>query len=106
LIESSLIANCDGAEAEFAQTLCGDSCGEETARHKKLENVLEPKLMGSSLKMHPIAVLLVTVAGGVLAGIVGLIIAAPIAAIGINLWHELEASGFFGPPREEAVEVE
>jgi predicted PurR-regulated permease PerM len=71
-----------------------------------LENVLEPKLMGSSLKMHPIAVLLVTVAGGVLAGIVGLIIAAPIAAIGINLWHELEASGFFGPPREEAVEVE
>jgi predicted PurR-regulated permease PerM len=70
-----------------------------------LENVLEPRLMGSSLKMHPIVVLLATVAGGVLAGIVGLILAAPIAAIGTNLWRELEASGFFGPtPDREAEE--
>jgi predicted PurR-regulated permease PerM len=71
-----------------------------------LENVLEPRLMGSSLKMHPIAVLLATVAGGVLAGIVGLILAAPIAAIGTNLWRELEASGFFGPPPDPRAEDE
>jgi len=71
-----------------------------------LENVLEPKLMGSSLNMHPIAVLLATVAGGAIAGIVGLILAAPFVAIGVNLWHELDASGFFGPkmPEEPADE--
>ncbi|MGI9641302.1 MAG: AI-2E family transporter [Acidimicrobiia bacterium] len=63
-----------------------------------LENLLEPRLMGTSLNMHPIAVLLVTVAGGALGGIVGLILAAPAVAIGRNLWHELQASGFFGPP--------
>jgi predicted PurR-regulated permease PerM len=63
-----------------------------------LENLLEPRLMGSSLKMHPIVVLLATVAGGALAGIVGLILAAPVVAIGTNLWRELEASGFFDDP--------
>jgi predicted PurR-regulated permease PerM len=63
-----------------------------------LENLLEPRVMGSSLKMHPIVVLLATVAGGVLGGIVGLILAAPVVAIGTNLWRELEASGFFDDP--------
>lgn len=61
-----------------------------------LENILEPKLIGSSLNLHPIVVLLATVVGGAIAGIVGLILAAPVVAIGTNLFHELEASGFFG----------
>ena len=60
-----------------------------------LENVLEPKLLGSSLDLHPIVVLLATVAGGALAGLVGLILAAPFTAIGINLLQELRMSGFF-----------
>ena len=62
-----------------------------------LENVLEPRLVGSSLKLHPIVVLLATVAGGLIAGIVGLILASPLVAIGTNLWRELRESGFFGP---------
>ncbi|MFW2332373.1 AI-2E family transporter [Ilumatobacter sp.] len=61
-----------------------------------LENVLEPRFLGASLKLHPIVVLLSTVAGGVVAGIAGLILAAPLTSIGINLFHELKASGFFG----------
>ena len=61
-----------------------------------LENLLEPRLLGSSLELHPIVVLLATVAGGVVAGMVGLILAAPLTAIGFNLFHELEDSGFFG----------
>lgn len=61
-----------------------------------LENVLEPRFLGSSLKLHPIVVLLATVAGGVVAGMVGLILAAPLTSIGINLFNELKASGFFG----------
>jgi len=61
-----------------------------------LENLLEPRFLGSSLKLHPIVVLLSTVAGGVVAGMVGLILAAPLTSIGINLFHELKSSGFFG----------
>ncbi len=63
-----------------------------------LENVLEPRLVGTTLKMHPIVVLLATVAGGLVAGIVGLVLASPFVAIGTNLFHELEDSGFFGRP--------
>lgn len=65
-----------------------------------LENLLEPRLIGSSMSMHPIAVLLATVAGGLLAGLFGLIVAAPLASIGANLFRELRATGFFGPVPE------
>ena len=57
-----------------------------------VENVLEPTLLGSSLDLLPIVVLLVTVAGG---AHVGLVLAAPFRAIGINLFQELRMSGFF-----------
>ena len=60
-----------------------------------LENVLEPRFLGATLNLHPIVVLLSTVAGGVLAGMVGLILAAPLTSIGINLFNEVTASGFF-----------
>ena len=66
-----------------------------------LENVLQPKLVGSSLNLHPVVVLISTVVGGVAAGIVGLILAAPLTSIGINLFRELQASGFFGNSDDE-----
>ena len=42
-----------------------------------LENLVEPKVMGRSLDMHPLVVLVVTALGGLLGGIVGLILAVP-----------------------------
>lgn len=60
-----------------------------------VENLLEPKFLGASLNLNPIVVLLSTVAGGVVAGMVGLILAAPLTSIGINLYGELKSSGFF-----------
>ena len=54
------------------------------------------RLLGTSLKLHPIVVLLSTVAGGVEAGMVGLILAAPLTSIGINLFSEPKSSGFLG----------
>lgn len=62
-----------------------------------LENLLEPRFIGSSMRMNPLAVLLATVSGGLIAGLVGLVIAAPVTAIGLNLWRELRHSGFFAP---------
>ncbi len=61
-----------------------------------LENLLQPKLLGSSLAMSPLAILLATAFGGLVAGMVGLILAAPVAAIGSDLVRELRKVGFFG----------
>jgi predicted PurR-regulated permease PerM len=63
-----------------------------------LENLLEPRLIGSAIKLHPIAVLLVTVAGGVIAGLIGLVLAAPAFAIASFLWRELRPSIEGGEP--------
>ncbi|MFV0524848.1 MAG: AI-2E family transporter [Acidimicrobiales bacterium] len=65
-----------------------------------LENLVEPMVMGSTVNLHPIVVLLVTVAGGLAAGLVGLILATPLTSIVVMLWHELRRSGFFdsAPP--------
>ena len=60
-----------------------------------LENLLEPKLLGSSLSLHPLTILLATTLGGMVAGMVGLILAAPVMAIGLDLSRELKAVGFF-----------
>ncbi len=58
-----------------------------------LENVLEPKVMSTRLSIHPLVVLLATTAGGILGGIVGLILAVPVAVLLIDLVRRLRASG-------------
>ena len=57
--------------------------------------MLEPKLLGSSLSLHPLTILLATAFGGIVAGMIGLILAAPVLAIGLDLSRELRAVGFF-----------
>ena len=49
-----------------------------------LENLVEPRVMGSTLHIHPVVVLIVTALGGFLAGIVGLILAVPFTVIAAN----------------------
>ncbi len=63
-----------------------------------LENLLEPKLLGDSLNLHPLLVLLATALGGLMAGMIGLILAAPVTAIVLDIKGELEATGFFDEP--------
>ena len=58
-----------------------------------LENVLEPKVMSEKLAIHPLVVLLATTAGGILGGMVGLILAVPVAVLVIDLVRRLRASG-------------
>lgn len=69
-----------------------------------LENLLEPRLIGSSMRLRPVVVLLATVAGGLVAGLVGLILGAPTYAIVSNLLRELRSTGFFADvePRHPA----
>lgn len=46
-------------------------------------NVLYPLLVGSSLKLHPVATLLCVSAGTVLAGVVGALFAVPVTAVAV-----------------------
>jgi AI-2 transport protein TqsA len=53
-------------------------------------NVLEPKLMGDALDLHPITILMALIVWGMLWGIVGMLLATPITAIMRMLFERLE----------------
>lgn len=59
-------------------------------------NVVEPRLMGSSLDLHPVAILLSLIFWGTLWGIVGMLLAAPMTAILRILFERLEPTRAFG----------
>lgn len=69
-------------------------------------HVLQPLIMGSAVKVHPLAVVLVVAAGSLLAGIPGALFAVPFAAV-LNVMVRYVSSGawrggtqrpFIGPP--------
>lgn len=54
-------------------------------------NFLTPKLVGENVGLHPVWVMFALLAGGVLLGFLGLMIAVPLAAvIGVLLRHAIE----------------
>ncbi len=61
-----------------------------------LENLLEPVLLGGTLDLHPLLILLATSLGGIVAGMIGLILAAPALAVTLDVKDELTKAGFFG----------
>ncbi|MFW2382158.1 MAG: AI-2E family transporter [Acidimicrobiales bacterium] len=60
-----------------------------------LENLLEPRLLGDTMDLHPLLILLATSLGGLIAGMIGLVLAAPAVAIAIDVKNELKSMGFF-----------
>ena len=63
-----------------------------------LENLLQPVLLGDSLNVAPLPILLATTLGGMVAGMIGLVLAAPLLAIAMDARRELKQSGFFDEP--------
>ena len=54
-------------------------------------NFLTPKLVGDSVGLHPVWVMFALLAGGVLLGFLGLMVAVPVAAIvGVLLRYSIE----------------
>jgi predicted PurR-regulated permease PerM len=49
-----------------------------------VENMVDPHVTGRTLRIHPLVVLLVTTAGGVLGGLLGLMMAVPITLIAVR----------------------
>lgn len=57
--------------------------------------VVQPLALGSSLDLHPIAVLFVTMAGSILAGPMGGVVAAPLTAVGVEAVRQIARAGLF-----------
>jgi predicted PurR-regulated permease PerM len=54
-----------------------------------LQQIIQPIAFGAALGIHPLAVLIVTIAGGALFGTIGLIIAAPLTSAAVKVAADL-----------------
>jgi putative heme transporter len=57
-----------------------------------LQQLVQPIAYGAALKLHPLAVLIVTIAGGCLFGAIGLILAAPLLSAAVRIAAEISAA--------------
>lgn len=57
-----------------------------------LQQMVQPIAYGAALKLHPLAVLIVTIAGGCLFGAVGLVLAAPLLSAAVRISADLSAA--------------
>jgi predicted PurR-regulated permease PerM len=55
-----------------------------------LQNLVQPFAMGSALNLHPLVVLIVTIAAGCLFGTLGLVLAAPLVSAAVHIKTELD----------------
>jgi putative heme transporter len=69
-----------------------------------LQQLIQPIAYGAALKLHPLAVLIATIAGGCLFGAIGLVLAAPLLSAAVRITAEIEAAGRGSPsPRQSTV---
>jgi predicted PurR-regulated permease PerM len=54
-----------------------------------LQNIVQPFAMGSALDLHPLAVLILTIGAGCIFGMLGLVLAAPIASAVVHISRDL-----------------
>jgi putative heme transporter len=54
-----------------------------------LQNLFQPFAMGSALDLHPLAVLVITIAAGCIFGMIGLVLAAPLASAAVHITRDL-----------------
>jgi putative heme transporter len=57
-----------------------------------LQQLVQPIAYGAALKLHPLAVLIATIAGGCLFGTVGLVLAAPLLSAAVKISADLTAA--------------
>ncbi len=69
-----------------------------------LQTVINARVMGDSLNLHPLVVLVVTMLGGIFGGLLGAALGAPLAALLINAGKRLRAA--FGPDADSTATAE
>lgn len=68
-------------------------------------HVLQPLIMGSAVKVHPLAVVLVVAAGSLLAGIPGALFAVPIAAVLNVMVNYVHSGAWRGAPTTQGASL-
>jgi len=64
-----------------------------------IQNLLEPFAFGRRLRLHPLVVLLTVTSATVLFGVLGAVLAAPLASAAVNAYHQLRDAGLLGAGR-------
>ena len=82
-----------------------------------LQQMIQPIAYGATLSVHPLAILIVTIAGGALFGAIGLILAAPLTSAALRVAEDLakararategpdasSTAGYAPPPHRESA---
>lgn len=66
-----------------------------------LQQMVQPLAFGAALDLHPLAVLVVTIGGGSLFGMIGLVLAAPVTSAIVRITHDLAAARLATEPEQE-----
>ena len=99
---------CAWAAGAFAVLMALGGAGPEAAAgmivlqllaNSILQQFVQPFAMGAALGIHPLAVLIVTIAGGALFGTIGLILAAPLTSAVVKISADLARARAAGEPR-------
>jgi putative heme transporter len=68
-----------------------------------LQNVVQPFAMGSALDLHPLAVLVLSIGAGCVFGMLGLVLAAPLASAAVHITRDLARARAAASLQEEAA---
>jgi putative heme transporter len=68
-----------------------------------LQNVVQPFAMGSALDLHPLVVLVLTIGAGCIFGMLGLVLAAPLASAAVHITRDLARARVAAALQEEAA---
>lgn len=66
-----------------------------------LQQIVQPIAYGAALGLHPLAVLIVTIAGGAMFGTIGLVLAAPLVSAAVRISADISASRLAAEQEEE-----
>jgi predicted PurR-regulated permease PerM len=69
-----------------------------------IQNLLEPFAFGSRLRLHPLVVLLLVTGATLLFGVLGAVLAAPLASAAVNTYKQLREIGMLGGTKATAGE--
>jgi predicted PurR-regulated permease PerM len=68
-----------------------------------LQNVVQPFAMGSALDLHPLVVLVLSIGAGCVFGMIGLVLAAPLASAAVHISRDLAKARLAAARQEEAA---
>jgi predicted PurR-regulated permease PerM len=68
-----------------------------------LQNVVQPFAMGSALDLHPLVVLVITIGAGCIFGMLGLVLAAPLASAAVHIARDLARARVAAARQEETA---